>query len=75
VSTPRTITDPEGDKRRAIRHAAAAQRKLEAAELARDAAVLLARGVGGSLREISDATGIPHMTVKRIVERTSPPAE
>jgi DNA invertase Pin-like site-specific DNA recombinase len=70
MPTPRKHTDPAGDKRRAIRQAASAQRKLEAAEAARNAAVMFAHELGGSLREIADGIGLPHMTVKRIIERT-----
>ena len=36
-----------------------------------DAAILEAHRAGSSLREIDDASGISHMTVKRIVERTT----
>lgn len=35
----------------------------------RDAAIREARRAGSSLREIADASGISHMTVKRIIER------
>ena len=36
----------------------------------RDAAIREAHRAGSSLREIADASGISHMTVKRIVERS-----
>ena len=35
-----------------------------------DAAIREAHRAGSSLREIADASGISHMTVKRIVERS-----
>lgn len=35
----------------------------------RDAAIREAHRAGSSLREIADASGISHMTVKRIIER------
>ena len=37
----------------------------------RDAAIREAHRAGLSLREIADASGISHMTVKRIIERTA----
>lgn len=37
----------------------------------RDAAIREAHRAGSSLREIADASGISHMTVKRIVERSA----
>jgi DNA-binding NarL/FixJ family response regulator len=36
---------------------------------ARDAAIREAHRAGASLREIAEAAGVSHMTVKRIVER------
>jgi len=36
----------------------------------RDAAIREAHRAGSSLREIANATGISHMTVKRIIDRT-----
>lgn len=62
--------DPDGDKRRALKHAARSASKLETSERDRDAAILFASEVGSSLREIADATGLSHMSVKRILERT-----
>ena len=51
---------------------AAAKTRSHAVALAeRDAAVLRASDAGASLREIAEATGIAHMTVKRIIERAS----
>ncbi len=35
----------------------------------RDAAIREAHRAGASLRELADASGISHMTVKRIIER------
>lgn len=69
MATPRQTTDPEGDKRRALKHAAHTARKAEAAEENKIAAVLFASEMGASLREIAEATGMGHMTVKRIVDR------
>jgi hypothetical protein len=73
VSTPRKVTDPTGDKRRALAHAAAAQRRLDEVMRARSAAFRFAHDTGSSLREIAEATGVPHMTVKRLIEVERPP--
>ena len=70
MNTPRKVTDPDGDKRRALKHAAVTTRNATKAESAQHNAIRLAADVGASLREISEATGISHMTVKRIIERT-----
>ena len=35
----------------------------------RDAAIRLASSEGASLRELADAAGMSHMTIKRILER------
>lgn len=39
------------------------------AERARNNAMRLARDVGCSLRDIAEASGIPHVTVGRIIDR------
>jgi DNA invertase Pin-like site-specific DNA recombinase len=67
--TPRTESDAAGDKRRALRHAADRTRRLAEAEQARNTAIRLAHQLGASLREIAEATGIPHVTVGRIVNK------
>lgn len=69
MPTPRSVRDPEGDKRRALGQAAYTARKVDAAEHSRRAAVRFAAEVGASLREIAEATGLSHMTVKRMLER------
>lgn len=43
----------------------------EVANSKRDAAIREAHRAGSSLRDIADASGISHMTVKRIIERMS----
>ena len=50
-----------------VRYAA---ENAQVAETKRDAAVREAHRAGASLREIAAASGISHMTVKRIIERT-----
>jgi len=56
-------------KGKALRDAAEAAHASRAALVKRDTAIANAIGAGASYREIADATGIPHMTVKRIVDR------
>lgn len=52
-----------------VRYAA---ENAQVAETKRDAAVREAHRAGASLREIAAASGISHMTVKRIIERARP---
>jgi hypothetical protein len=46
-----------------------AAEKADATERQRNASILFAKQSGASLREIAEATGLPHTTVKRIVDR------
>ena len=55
----------DDDKRRALGHAASRTRRRIEAERAEANAFAFAHRVGASLREIEEATGVPHMTVKR----------
>lgn len=71
MATPRKVKDPDGDKRRALKEVARVVRRAEAADAAKRGAIRFAHDTGASLREISDATGIPHMTVKRLIERST----
>ena len=59
----------EEDVRRALRHAGRVAAKVDVAERERDGAIRFASETGASLREIAEATGLGHMTVKRIVDR------
>ena len=74
-TTPRDTyhhPDPERDERgkqSALRFAAESARKEGLALTTRDNTIRLAAEAGASLREIAEATGIPHMTVKRIIDR------
>ncbi len=63
------IHGPEAARRllRLVGHGA---RNAERAIASRDAAIREAHRAGASLRDIADAAGVSHMTVKRIVERT-----
>ena len=51
-----------------VRYAA---RAADVAETKRDAAIREAHRAGASLREIAAESGISHMSVKRIVERST----
>ncbi len=62
---------PDDDKRRALRLAGKAAEKARAAEETKLAAMRFAHDLGASLREISEVTDIPHVTVKRMLERTA----
>ncbi len=66
---PIQASDPEGDKRRALKLAASAAHRADLAETSRNNAIRFAADAGASLREIAVATELPHMTVKRIVDR------
>lgn len=66
---PTRAADPEGDKRRALSLAASAAHRADIAETSRNNAIRFAADAGASLREIAAATELPHMTVKRIVDR------
>jgi DNA invertase Pin-like site-specific DNA recombinase len=66
---PSRMTDPEGDKRRALKLAATASHRADLAETSRNNAIRFAADAGASLREIAAATELPHMTVKRILDR------
>lgn len=69
MEAPKRQPDPAGDKRRALKLAAHASKKFDDAEAGRAAALRFAKEQGASLREIADATGIPHVTVGRIIDR------
>ena len=58
-------------KAAALKAAGSAHRAFERAQAARDRAVSEAASSGASLREIAAATGIPHMSVKRILQRAT----
>ena len=66
---PTRAAEPEGDKRRALKLAATAAHRADLAETSRNNAIVFAADTGASLREIAAATELPHMTVKRIVDR------
>ena len=52
-----------------LEHAAVIVRKADEMERNKEVAIRFAAERVASLREIADATGVSHMTVKRIVER------
>lgn len=57
------------EKRLALKFAARQARLYDESSTRRAHAMLLARDAGASLAEVSEATGVPVMTVKRIVDR------
>ena len=58
-------------KQKALTAARTAAETSHNAELARNAAIFEAQRAGASLREIAAATGIPHVTIKRLLERVT----
>lgn len=64
-------TEQAKQKRQALRLASVAAQHRRTAEGAEAAAIKFARDVA-SLREIADATGNSHMTVKRMAEGADP---
>jgi transposase len=58
-----------GRRARAVELARHAATNADQALSERDAAIRFAAGEGASLRELAAATGVSHMTVKRIVGR------
>ena len=70
MKAPTRPRDPERDKRSWLYLAKRAAEKAHVSERARNNAILFAADEGASLREIAEATGLPHMTVKRIIDRT-----
>jgi hypothetical protein len=69
TKSPTRPVDVEGDKRRALKLAANAAQRASITQGTRDNAIRFAADSGASLREIAAATGLDHMTVKRIVDR------
>jgi DNA invertase Pin-like site-specific DNA recombinase len=63
------LKDAEGTKRRALKLAAHAASRADVAEKSKANAIRFASQCGASLREIAEATGVPHVTVKRIIDR------
>ncbi len=63
--------DPETDKRAALKLAGSASHKADVADSTRNNAIRFAADHGASLREIAASTGLSHMTVKRILERSA----
>jgi hypothetical protein len=59
----------EDVKRRALRLAARAARSFNEGDKKRAHSMLYAADCGASLREIAEATGVPHTTVRDIIGR------
>lgn len=65
----RRKVDPEAVKRRALRQLQWVTRRVEKEQASQRSAIRAASAAGASLREIAEAAGVGHMTVKRILER------
>lgn len=67
--TTTSVTDSKrANLLKLVRYAA---ENADVASSKRDGAIREAHRAGSSLRDIADASGISHMTVKRIVERST----
>ena len=72
TTTPRRHhagADANRDKRAALRLAARAAERADAAEVTKANAVRFALDQGASLRELADVLGVSHMTVRRLAGR------
>ena len=65
-----TTTKTEPTQTNLLKLVRYAAENADVASSKRDAAIREAHRAGSSLREIADASGISHMTVKRVIERT-----
>ena len=68
MTTTTTTDSKQTNLLKLVRYAAD---NADVASSKRDAAIREAHRAGSSLRDIAEASGISHMTVKRIVERTT----
>jgi DNA-binding NarL/FixJ family response regulator len=66
-----TTTKTESKQANLLKLVRYAANNADVASSKRDAAIREAHRAGSSLRDIADASGISHMTVKRVIERTS----
>jgi len=66
-----TTTKPESKRPNLLKLVRYAAENADVASSKREAAIREAHRAGSSLREIADASGMSHMTVKRIVKRSS----
>lgn len=64
-----TTTSTESTRANLLKLVRYAAEHAEVATSKRDAAIREAHRAGSSLREIADACGISHMSVKRIIDR------
>ncbi len=72
TTTPRREhagANADRDKRAALQLAVRAAKRADAAEVTKANAVRFALDQGASLRELADALGVSHMTVKRLAGR------
>lgn len=68
MPTTTTTDSKQANLLKLVRYAA---ETADVASSKRDAAIREAHRAGSSLRDIAEASGISHMTVKRIVERST----
>lgn len=68
MPTTTTTDSKQANLLKLVRYAA---ETADVASSKRDAAIREAHRAGSSLRDIAEASGISHMTVKRIVERSA----
>lgn len=66
-----TTTKPRSKRPNLLKLVRYAAENADVASSKREAAIREAHRAGSSLREIADASGMSHMTVKRIVKRSS----
>jgi hypothetical protein len=69
TDAPRKLSDPAGDRARAIRHAADRARTVDEAEAELGRALAFAAGQGAWVRELAEATGRRRRKVKRLIAR------
>ena len=72
AATAEALRDRQGEKERALEQAGYAAEAHARSLKARDATIVwVYREHNASLRELAEATGLPTMTVKRIIDRVS----
>ena len=71
MEAPRTDRDPAATKANRLKLVEHSAEQVAAAEAARANAIRFAADGGASLRQIADAAGLSHMTVKRMLDEAS----
>lgn len=70
MTTKRKV-DPEAAKNRALRQVTWMAGRAEKATASKHASIRFAADAGASLRELAEASGLSHMTIKRLLERST----